>query len=110
MASYWLDSPLHFVGNVRWIYPRHRCVQEPFKALRLVEVREVMLGQPLLDGLSAICIKLLANITATKGRTAAATNKIQKVWLRLCPVVEMAHATPISFPVVNSDLSKSEIV
>jgi hypothetical protein len=38
---------------VSWIDPIHFSAQELFKELRLVEVPEVMLGQPLLDGLAA---------------------------------------------------------
>lgn len=67
--------------------------QKRFKALRFLGIPEVMLGQPLLDDLPAICIELLANIAAAKGRKASVTDEIQKARLRLCLVVKMAQIT-----------------
>jgi hypothetical protein len=72
--------------------------QKRFEALCLLEVPEVVLGHPLLGGLPTICIELLANIAAAKGRKASITDEIQKVRLRLCPVVKMAQTTPPNDP------------
>jgi hypothetical protein len=76
---------------VSWIDPSYLAVQKRFKALCLVEVFEVVLGQPLLSGLPTMCIELLANIAAAKGRKASVPDEIQKVRLRLCPVVKVAQ-------------------
>ena len=76
------SKPLPFICNVSWIDPSYLTAQKLFKKLRLLEVPEVILGQPLLDGLPAICIELLANIAAAKGRKASVTDEIQNVRLR----------------------------
>lgn len=75
-----------------WIDPSYLTTQKRFKALRLVELPEVVIGQPLLSGLPAIFIELLTNIAAAKARKASVPDGIQKIRLRLCPVLKMAQA------------------